>query len=333
MHRRGERLHVGLDQAFVLLDLVEALAHRFALRGAGGLDGEGGEVGGVVRVGHAHGRCDVGGGFHVGVLGHHGLDHAFAHRALLAEEAVGLHEVHLFGGRAGEFGEAATGGAPVRDHRHLPAHALQRLDHLRRGADVADHEQGVGASGLQARELRDHVHVVGFELFHAGGHHALGRHGGLQALFVALAPGVVHQDQAGFGGLEGLLCVGQHAHVHDLVHRRHAERVVGLSPVLGDAGAGGPRAHERHLFLVDQRHDGHGHGRVETTEHHRHLFAVDQFARGDHALGRVGLVVAAHQLQLAAAEQAALGVDLVDGDLHAARDGLHRPGPTGPRAR
>ena len=39
-------------------------------------------------------------------------------------------------------------------------------------------------------------------------------------------------------------------------------------------------------------------------------------------LGRVGFVVASHQLELATAEQAALGVDLVDRHLHAARDCL-----------
>jgi hypothetical protein len=41
-----------------------------------------------------------------------------------------------------------------------------------------------------------------------------------------------------------------------------------------------------------------------------------QLARGDHALGRRGLVVAPYQLELAA-QHAALGIDLVDRHLQA----------------
>ena len=76
------------------------------------------------------------------------------------------------------------------------------------------------------------------------------------------------------------------------------------------------------LLLVDDRHDRHGDRRVETAEENGDLFAEDEFARGGHALGGVAFVVAAHQFELAAAEQSALGVDLVDGDGHAARDGF-----------
>ena len=39
--------------------------------------------------------------------------------------------------------------------------------------------------------------------------------------------------------------------------------------------------------------------RVEAAEQHRHLLLETQLARGDHALGRVRFVVAAHQLELA----------------------------------
>ena len=87
---------------------------------------------------------------------------------LLAEEAVGLHEVRFAGGRPGELREAAAGNAPVRDHRHLPAHALARLHHLRAGRRVDDEDDGVGARLLEPRELRHHVDVVVLELLDAG---------------------------------------------------------------------------------------------------------------------------------------------------------------------
>ncbi len=88
-----------------------------------------------------------------------------------------------------------------------------------------------------------------------------------------------------------------------------------------------PAAHTRHvtdLLLVDERHDGQRDRRVDAAEHGGDLFLGDQLARGDHAFGRIGFVVALDQLELASAEQAAFGVDLVDGDGEAARDRLTR---------
>ena len=48
----------------------------------------------------------------------------------------------------------------------------------------------------------------------------------------------------------------------------------------------------------------------------------DELARGDQALGRAEFVVALDELELAPAEQAALGVDLVDREHESARDGF-----------
>ena len=52
----------------------------------------------------------------------------------------------------------------------------------------------------------------------------------------------------------------------------------------------------------------------------RDLLLEQQFARGDLALRRVGLVVATHEFELAAAQHAAFRVDFIDRDRQAARD-------------
>ena len=314
-----EGFDVGLDQAFVAVDLVEALAHRLAVGRSGRGDRQRGQVQRIVGIGHPDRRRDVADAFDIRVLGHHRLDDPLAHRPLFAEEAVGLHEMHVLAVGTGQLGEAPARGPPVRDHRHFPAHPVQRLDHLRGRSDVGHQEQRVGARRLQPGELGHHVQVVALELLDPGGRHALGGQRRLQALLVGFAPGVVDQDQAGLGGLESPLRVRQHADVDRLVDSRHPEREVRRRAILGDAGAGRPGAHEGHLLLVDDRHDRHRHRGIESTEQHRHLFAEDQFARGHHALGRIGLIVAAHQLELAPAQQAALRIDLVDGHLQAAR--------------
>src|SRR6218665_485444 len=56
VHLGRERPVVGLDQALVAPDLVEALAHGIALRAAGLGDGQRAELHRVVGTGHADGR-------------------------------------------------------------------------------------------------------------------------------------------------------------------------------------------------------------------------------------------------------------------------------------
>src|SRR5437762_3267124 len=50
----------------------------------------------------------------VRILGHQRFHHLLAHRRLLAEEAVGLDEVHVLRARSRELGEAAARRSPVR---------------------------------------------------------------------------------------------------------------------------------------------------------------------------------------------------------------------------
>ena len=146
----------------------------------------------------------------------------------------------------------------------------------------------------------------------AYGHVLLGERG-LEAGLVRFAPGIVDQDHAGLLGGVFLDRVVDQRLVDQHVDRGDAEHVVLRRAVAGDRRAGRPDAHERHLALVGERHDRHRHRRVEAAEQRRDLFALHQFARRDHALGRIALVVAHEQLDLLA-EQAALGVDLVDRD-------------------
>jgi hypothetical protein len=67
---------------------------------------------------------------------------------------------------------------------------------------------------------------------------------------------------------------------------------------------------------------------VQPAEDGGHLLALHQLARDGHALLRIALVVAHDELELAPAQHAAPGVDLVDGDDEAAADRL----PGGGRA-
>eukprot|EP01022_Parablepharisma_sp_SALTPOND_P030357 TRINITY_DN760_c2_g2_i2.p2 TRINITY_DN760_c2_g2~~TRINITY_DN760_c2_g2_i2.p2 ORF type:complete len:1280 (+),score=504.50 TRINITY_DN760_c2_g2_i2:6407-10246(+) len=322
MHARAEGLDVALDQAVIAIDLVEALADGIALGGAGLGDGQRGQLHAVVGIGHTDGRRDVVRSLDGGILGLEFSHHLLAHWRELAEEAEGLDEVDVLRVRSGQLGEAATGRAPVRDHRHLPAHAVERLDHLRRGTDIAHQVEGVGASGLEAAQLRHQVDIAGLELFHAHRFLALLGQCRGDALLIGFAPGIVDQDQAGLAALEGLLGVVQHGLVHQFIHGRDTEGEIGIGTIPGHAGAGRPGPDERHLLLVDDGHDSHRHRRIEAAEEHRYLFLEDQFARGHHALGRIAFVVPAHQLQLATAQEPALGVDLVDGDAHAAGQGF-----------
>ena len=322
MHGRAERLDVGLDQPLVAVDLVETFADRVPIGGPGLGNGQRRQLHAVIGIGHAHGGGDIvralDGGIFSLELGHYLL----AYRRELAEEAEGLDEVDVLRVRSRQFGEATTGRAPVRDHRHLPAHAVERLDHLGRGADVTHQIQGIGTGGLQAAQLRYHVHVAGLELLDAGGLQALLGERGDDALFIRFAPRVVDQNQAGLAAVEGLLRVVEHGLVHQLIDCRDAEGIVGIGAILGHSGAGRPGTDEGHFLLVDDGHDGHRDRRIEATEEHRHLVLEDQFTSGHHPLGRIALVIAAHQFQLAPTEQAALGIDLVDGDAHAARERL-----------
>jgi hypothetical protein len=61
---------------------------------------------------------------------------------------------------------------------------------------------------------------------------------------------------------------------------------------------------------------------METAEHHRGLLPLHQLAGDGDALGGIALVVADHHLELAPAEEPALGVHLVHGDLYPALDRL-----------
>jgi hypothetical protein len=80
------------------------------------------------------------------------------------------------------------------------------------------------------------------------------------------------------------------------------------------------------LLLVDDRQGRQRHRRVDAAEQGDDFLLGDQLACRDHALGRHGFIVALDELELAAAEETALGIDLVDGEGEPARD---RPRPTG----
>ena len=235
--------------------------------------------------------------------------------------------MRIAGGRTGELREAPAGNAPMRHHRRRPAHALARLHHLRAGRCIDDEDDGVGAGILEPRQLRDHVDVVVLEFLDAGDlDRRIGLAGRHQALLVRLAPGIVDEHEPGLLRREFLVRVGEEPHVDQGIHRRDAKGVVGSGAVARDAGARGPHAHVDALLLVEQRHHGQRHRRVDAAED-RHHVGRDEFARGDQALGRVRLVVALHQFEHAAAKEPAFGVDLVDRERQAARDrftGLRR---------
>src|SRR5665647_3009577 len=168
------------------------------------------------------------------------LEHSDRLGAGVAGEAEGLDEVDLLRARTGEFGEAPAGRAPMRDHRHVPTHAIQRLHHLRRRRDIGDHKERVGAGILQPGQLRHQVDVAGLELLNAGVRHFLGFQRALQAGFVGLAPRVVDQDHA---RLLGAVFLGGVIHQRDIDQRidgGDAEHVVLSGAVAGNRGAGGP---------------------------------------------------------------------------------------------
>ncbi len=113
MVRFAEGLCVVLDQPLVIVDAEKALAQRRPVDGAGFGDRQGRELHRIVGVGDADRRADIAGTFDIRVLRHQRSQHLFADLVLLPEEAVGLHEMHLAGPRAREFGEAAAGNPPM----------------------------------------------------------------------------------------------------------------------------------------------------------------------------------------------------------------------------
>jgi hypothetical protein len=77
-----------------------------------------------------------------------------------------------------------------------------------------------------------------------------------------------------------------------------------------------------HVQLVKDGEHREADRRVQPTEHGDRLLALDDVTRRRHAFAGVAFLVADDQLDLAAAEDAALGVDLVDGHGEAALDRL-----------
>ena len=73
------------------------------------------------------------------------------------------------------------------------------------------------------------------------------------------------------------------------------------------------------MYSIELRHDRERQARAPGAHHHRHLVAGDQLLGDRGGFGRVALVVLDHELDLLA-EHAALGVDLVGGDLGAVDD-------------
>src|SRR5439155_19561606 len=87
-----------------------------------------------------------------------------------------------------------------------------------------------------------------------------------------------------------------------------------------------PLANVRRYLLVPNGNLGEGDRGVQPAEDGNHLLALHQLARDGDALLRIALVVADDELELPATEHAALGVDLVDGNLQPPLDGLARSG-------
>ena len=112
-------------------------------------------------------------------------------------------------------------------------------------------------------------------------------------------------------------------HVDQRIDRRNAERIVRIGAVARDAGAGRPHAHIDALLLVEHRHDGKRHRRIDAAEDRRDIFGR-KFARRDQSLRRARLVVALHQFEHAPAKEAAFGVDLLDRKRQPAGDRLAR---------
>ena len=132
-------------------------------------------------------------------------EHALADRALLAEEAVGLDEMRLARGRPGQLGKAAAGNAPVRDTGTVqPMRSRDFITCAPGGALTTRMMLSAPASfsrvscGTMSTSLFSNFSTPTISTAWIG----LGR--GLQALFVALAPRIVDEHQAGFLGAEFL---------------------------------------------------------------------------------------------------------------------------------
>ena len=183
------------------------------------------------------------------------------------------------------------------------------------GGALTDQDDAVGAGVLEPRQLRHHVDVVVLEFLDAGDlDRRIGLARGLQSLFVALAPGIVDEHQAGFLGAEFLMRKFEELDVDQRIDRRNAEGIVRIGAIARDAGARRPHAHIDALFLVEHRHHRQRHRRIDAAEDRRDVFG-DKFARGDQSLGRARFIVALHQFEHAPAKETALGVDLVDRQL------------------
>jgi hypothetical protein len=150
------------------------------------------------------------------------------------------------------------------------------------------------------------------ELFDPDVRQVLGRERGLEALLVGFAPWIVDQDQSRLLGAVFLDRIVDQRDVDEVIDRRYPEHVVLSRAVLGDRRAGRPYPHEGYLGLVGEWHDRDRDGGVEAAEQCRDLLPLHEFARGEHALGGIALVIAHEQLDLLA-EDTALSVDLIDG--------------------
>jgi hypothetical protein len=222
------------------------------------------------------------------------------------------------------LGPASSVKRPPAGHdRRLPAHAVERFHHLSRRTDIADEEKSVRTGILQTRELRDHIDVVAFELLDSGRLDADLLQGRAEPVLVRFAPWIVDENQARLLRAMGLHRVFDHRLVDRLIHCGDPEGVVRVGAVMGDVGARGPRVDEGDLGAVGEWHDSERDGRIEPSEQDGDFLTLDQLARSDYSLGRVGLIVAAHELDLTS-ENAALCVDLIDRDRESARQCLAR---------
>src|SRR6266540_2971524 len=317
---------VGLDEPLVLaVEVLERVAHLRSVGGGGLLNGLCDQVQPVVGVGRADRGDHVAGLLDAVLLAEHAQD-VLAALVLLPEEGVGLQERHPVGKVAGQLGEAAARDAPVGDHGRLPAELGPGAQHLRALRRIGDEHDVIGARALEPEQLRAHVGVVPVESLDAHGLDALLAEPLRQARLVGLPPRRVLEQEARLALLQHLGGVTREEPVDVVVIGRDAEDVVGALAVARDIGAGRPGAHVGHLELVPHGHLRQGHRRVQPPEDRHDLLALDELARDRDALLRIALVVADDELELAAAEDAALAIDLVDGDLQAALDGLARGG-------
>jgi hypothetical protein len=173
------------------------------------------------------------------------------------------------------------------------------------------------------RQLRHHIDIPGFKFLDAGERHLLGVERFLQTLFIGFTPGVVDQDHA---GLFRAILLGGVIHQGDIDQRidcRHAEHIVFRRAVAGNRSTRSPHAYKGHLRLICERNDGHRDRRIETAEERGDFLALHQFARGDHALGWIALVIAYQQFDLLA-QQSTLGIDFIDRERETTHNGFAR---------